>query len=65
MKIQAAGEINEARFQVREVASDEAAEARRVKHALNHLNRVGTGIEQRDYPLDGSRGACFMTIRGP
>jgi hypothetical protein len=65
MKIQVAGEINEARFQVSEVASDEAAEPRSNEHALNHLNRVIAGIEQRDHPLAGSRGRLSLNHPRP
>ena len=52
---QVPGEIHAALFQVRELAPEEAIEARSVEHALNHLSRVGAGVEQRDDVPRGGR----------
>ena len=64
MRAQVARENNEALSQVREVASDETVEARRVQHASNHFKSVIAGVEQRDYLLGGGRDRLSRTMCG-
>src|SRR5580693_6715071 len=56
MLTQVASEINVSLSQVREVASDETVEARRVEHSSNHFNGVVVGVDQRDDLPRGGRG---------